>query len=491
MSFLAIDQSTSATKAILFDAAGQMLAQSSREHRQHYPHPGWVEHDAEEIWQNLLMVWREVTSQQSDAPDTISGVSITNQRETVVVFDRRTGTPLHHAIVWQCRRGDSVCDELREAGCDQLVVSKTGLKLDTYFSAPKLKWLLGQHPEIRRKVRTGEALIGTIDTYLIYRLTAGQVFATDHTNASRTLLFDVERLCWDEQLCQMFDVPITALPEVRDSFALFGSTDRAAVVGQPLPICGVMGDSQASLFAHRCHRPGTVKATFGSGTSVLLNVGEHYQAPGQGSVLALAWVHRGVPTYALEGIINYSSATVAWLKDQLRLLDDAGESAALAAAVADSGGVYFIPAFSGLGAPHWRPEARAAILGMTAFTRKEHVVRAALEAISYQIRDALTMLQQDAGVTPRRLHADGGPTQNEFLMQFTADVLELELAVSQQAHLSALGAALAGMLGMGIFNSLEEVTRLTAETRTYTPQMSHQQAIELHRGWQAAVQRVL
>jgi glycerol kinase len=488
---LAIDQSTSATKAVLFDAAGQVVDKAVREHRQIYPQPGWVEHDAEEIWQNVVAVVGELAGRQRDKLASAAGLAITNQRETIVVFGRGTGRPLANAIVWQCRRGDAICRELDEAGRADVVQRKTGLKLDTYFSASKLKWLIRERSEIRAKLASGEALIGTIDAYLIYRLTGGQVFATDSTNASRTLLYDVGRLQWDDELCGLFDVPRQALPEVRESSAQFGETDVLGTLPARLPIRGVMGDSQASLFAQRCYEPGDAKATFGSGTSVLLNVGQDFRPSSAGAVVALAWVLKGRPTYALEGIINYSSATIAWLKDQLGLIGDAAETDALARSVDDNGGVYLVPAFSGLSAPYWNADARAAIVGMTAHTHKAYVVRAALEAIAYQIRDVLDMMRAAAGVAPRMLYADGGPTRNEFLMQFTADITGVELVVADVPESSPLGAAMAGLLGLGIVGSPDELAKLPRTTRTYRPQMSAEEVERLRAGWKASVKRVL
>ena len=504
---LALDQSTSATKAVLFDENGRLVDKAARDHRQIYPQPGWVEHDAEEIWQNVLAVLRELATRHANPgrdalprvqadrqvgpTKDIACLSLTNQRETILVFERGTGRPLHHAIVWQDRRGDPLCRRLTDAGHSDLVRQKTGLKIDTYFSASKLKWLIQEKPEIRRRLQNGEALIGTIDAYLIYRLTGGRVFATDHTNASRTLLFDIGKLRWDEQLCALFDVPLAALPEVRESAARFGETNAEGVLPKALPICGVMGDSQASLFAQRCYQPGMAKATFGTGTSVLLNVGDRFKLSGQGAVSALAWVWQGRPTYALEGIINYSAATVSWIKDQLGLIRDAAETEPLARAVADNGGVYLVPAFSGLSAPYWSPDARAAIVGMTAHTRKEHVVRAALESIAYQLRDVLDMMRADAGLALASLHADGGPTRNGFLMQFTADLAGIELVVAEVPESSALGAAMAGLLGMGLRTSLDDLAALPRETRAYRPQMNAAEVQRLYTGWQAAVKRVL
>lgn len=394
----------------------------------------------------------------------VIGLNLTNQRETILVFDRQTGKPLHHAIVWQDRRGDPICAEPKQPGHDDWVRLKSGLKIDTYFSASKLKWLAREKLDIAAKLASGEAVIGTIDAYLIHRLTGGNVFATDYTNASRTLLYDIGALRWDDQLCALFDVPPAALPEVRESFARFGETDVGGILPQAVPICGLLGDSQASLFAQRCYQPGTAKATFGTGTSVLLNIGPTWRLSEQGAVSALAWVYQGQPTYAFDGLINYSAATVAWLKDQLGLIRDAAESEQL---------------------------ARAAIVGMSAFTKKEHIVRAALESIAYQIRDVLDMMQVDAGIAPEALHADGGPTRNAFLMQWTADIAGVTLHATDVADSSALGATMAGWLGLGVHGSLDELAALPRATREFKPAMSADKVARLLDGWHAAVKRVL
>jgi glycerol kinase len=486
-----LDQSTSATKAVLFDKHGAVVDRIACEHKQHYPESGWVEHDAVEIWQNVVAVVRELCQRNADKLPEVAGLTIANQRETFVVFDRRSGEPLHRAIVWQCRRGEPICRELAAAGHEASVVAKTGLKLDTYFPASKIMWLLRERPDLAEAVRTGSACIGTIDAYLVHRLTDGREFATDHTNASRTLLYNVNQLGWDDALCELFEVPAAALPEVRDSNANFGQTDVAGVLPKALPICGVMGDSQASLFAQRCFEPGNCKATFGTGTSVLLNIGPDPKPSGIGGVLALAWVLDGVPTYAFEGIINYSSATIAWLRDQLGMIADAAESETLACRVPDNGGVYLVPAFAGLSAPHWKPNARAAILGMTGHTERAHIVRAALEAIAYQIRDVLDIMRLESGVAPQVLNADGGPTSNAFLMQFVADITRLELVVAEAPESSALGAAFAGMLGLGIHASPAELAALPRPCQHYRPQMPVEQAEQLLAGWQKAVRQVI
>lgn len=488
---LAIDQSTSGTKAVLFDAPGKVLGKASREHRQIYQRPGWVEHDAEEIWGNVLFVIGDVAKRYPKIISRLAGLSITNQRETILIFERKTGKPLHNAIVWQDRRGDAICQKLRASGNEPLIRRKTGLKLDTYFSASKLKWLVAEKPALAAKLKRGEALIGTVDTYLIYRLTGGAVFATDFTNASRTLLFDIGKLRWDETLCRLFDVPKVALPKVQESLARFGETDASGILPKTLPIVGVMGDSQASLFAQRCYQSGAAKATFGSGTSVLLNIGGMYRPPQKNAVTALAWVLNGKPAYASEGIINFSAATISWLQKQLGLIQDARQAEKLALGIKDNGGVYFVPGFAGLSAPHWSPGARAAIVGMTAFTTKAHIVRAAEESIAYQIRDALDSMRADVRLKLKTLHCDGGPTRDHFLMQFTADMTGVNLSVSEIAENSAWGAAMNGLLGLGIYSSVNEFDKLPRRQTVYRPRMKTAEVKRLHDGWLAAVRRVL
>jgi glycerol kinase len=487
---LAIDQSTSATKAVLFDAQGKVLDKASRDHRQIYPQPGWVEHDAGEIWKNVLAVVGDVANRNRVRLAKLEALSITNQRETVLVFDRKTGKPLHHALVWQDRRGDAVCANLIRRGYGPGVLRKTGLRIDAYFSGSKARWLVENEPSIAARLKRGQAVVGTMDSYLIHRLTGGEVFATEHTNASRTLLFDIRKLRWDAQLCRLFKVPFNALPEVRESAASFGETDVGGILPRRVPIVGVMGDSQASLFAQRCYRPGMAKATFGTGTSVLLNLGERMRPGKRGLVTALAWVWGGKPTYALEGIINFSAATIEWLKNQLRLIQSADEVEELALSVKDNGGVYLVPAFAGLSAPYWAPHARAAVVGMSAHTRKEHVVRAALESIAYQIRDVLDMMRSDAEVTLEALHADGGPTRNRFLMQFTADLTRTRIEVAEVAESSAWGAAMNGLLGLGVHQSMEELSALPRKLTSFKPRMSSSKAQHHHAQWLAAVKRV-
>lgn len=488
---LAIDQSTSATKALLLQTDGRLIDSVSVNHKQYYPRPGWVEHDAEEIYRSTLHALRTLLEKAGEQAKQALCLSITNQRETIVVFDRASGRPLYNAIVWQCRRGDPICRALIEAGHSDTVQQKTGLKIDTYFPASKLKWLFDHEPEIRRRVHSGEALIGTIDAYLIYRLTGGQTFATDHTNASRTLLLNIHSLSWDAGLCDLFDVPGHALPEVRESSAPFGETDLEGLLNTPLPICGVMGDSQAALFAERCYTPGSAKVTLGTGSSVLLNIGQTIHPISSGSITTIGWVYGGQPTYALEGIINFTGATVAWLRDQLGLIASSDETEMLARAVPDNGGVYLVPAFVGLSAPYWRADVQGAIFGLTPSSSKNHIARAALESIAYQIKDVLDQMAQDAGIPPAMLHADGGAVRNAFLVQFIADMTRLRVRASSLPELSALGAVFSGALGMGVYQSLKDIEQLEMDFVDYEPVMGAAQADAYYAGWQAAVQRIL
>jgi glycerol kinase len=488
---IAVDQSTSGTKAVLIDEEGRVHARSARPHRQIYPRPGWVEHDADEIYRNVLECLDELARA---APRAVAGaacLSLTNQRETFVIFDRATGAPLHNAVVWRCRRGDAVCRELAAAGHAGYVRRVTGLPLDSYFPGPKLKQLLRDEPRLRAALVSGDALFGTIDAYLVHRLTSGRAFATDQTNASRTLMFDLERLCWDERLLDLFDCPARALPEVRGSTDGFGATGSGGVLPADIPICGVMGDSQAALFAQRAFRPGSAKVTLGTGSSVLLNAGQAPVRSQGGIATTVAWVYGGAPAFALEGIIHSTGATIAWLKDQLQMLRAPEETESLATSVEDNGGVYLVPAFVGLGAPYWSREARAAILGLTPHSTRAHVARAALEAIAYQIRDVLDAMAVECGRPLVEISADGGMVANAFLVQFIADVTKVSVRASTVPELSALGAAFAGMLGAGVHSSLDDLSRLELPAHCYAPRMPPARADELHAGWKRAVSRTL
>lgn len=488
---LAIDQSTSATKALLFERDGRLVDRESLTHEQRYPQPGWVEHDAEEIWQNTLQVLRTLLARQAVRVGEIVGLSISNQRETIVVFERGTGRPLHPAIVWQCRRSEALCAGHAAAGRENLVRTRTGLKIDPYFSGSKLQWLMQQKPELRARMVAGEALIGTIDTYLIYRLTRGAVFATDSTNASRTLLFDIGRLRWDEELCALWEVPLRALPEVRESFARFGETTLEGTLARPLPICGVMGDSQAALFAHGCFAAGSAKVTLGTGSSILLNLGSKLRLSDHGVLTALAWVRNGVPVYAFEGLIIGAASTLTWLRDQLGLVDDLEKIEAIATDVPDNGGVYLVPAFAGLGFPHWAPTARAIIAGLSTHSDRRHVVRAALESIAYQLRDAFAAMRADAPVPLHAVHCDGGPTANRFLMQFTAEMTGTELRVAPMPDCSALGAAQAGLLGLGLASSFDELAAQPRDAVVYRPVLDSVAVTRLANGWSHAVRQTI
>jgi len=488
---LAIDQSTSATKALLFESDGNLLDSVSLSHQQYYPQAGWVEHDAEEIYQNTRQVLQSSIEKNNLSASDLTCLSITNQRETIVIFDRETGKPLHRAIVWQCRRGDPFCQQLIKGGYESLVHQKTGLKIDTYFPASKLTWLLDEEPVIRQKLENGEALIGTIDAYLIYRLTDGAVFATDHSNASRTLLFNITSLTWDSDLGDLFRIPMGALPEIRESSAQFGETDLGGILSESIPICGVMGDSQAALFAQRCFAQGDAKVTLGTGSSVLLNIGDELRYSQNGLLTAIGWVYQGEPTYAFEGIINYAGATIVWLRDQMELLRSSAETEVLSLSVEDNGGVYLVPAFVGLNAPYWRSDIKAAILGLSPSTTRAHIARAAVESIAYQIKDVLELMAGDAGTDLKMIRGDGGAVKNQFLMQFIADLSGIVARASELPELSALGAVFAGTLGMGIYNNLDELARIPTNFTDYTPQMDKETADKLYAGWQSAVQQIL
>ncbi len=489
--FLAVDQSTSATKAMLFNKDGLLLDQEVLMHRQIYPRAGWVEHDAEEIFTNTIRTTAALLRRHPDETGKLLALSLTNQRETLVVFDRDTGQPLYNAIVWQCRRGDEICKRLADTGYEKRVHELTGLKIDTYFPASKLRWLLDERPELRTRIENGSALFGTIDTYLIYRLTGGSVYASDFTNASRTLFFDIGKLAWSQELCEIFGIKFSALPEVRESSGWYGDTDLAGQLHRRIPIYGVMGDSQAAFFAQRCYEPGDAKVTFGTGSSILLNIGDKKRLSTSGMVTALGWALNGRPTYAYEGIINYTGASIAWLRDQLQLISNPAETETLARSVPDCDGVYFIPAFVGLSAPYWRSDARAAILGMSPSTTRAHVVRAALESIAYIITDVLKAIGKDGEIRLTTINADGGPVRNSFLMQLVADLNQINLRASLLPELSALGAVFSGGLGLKVYTSLDDLQKIPTGFTEYHPQIDAARANQLFAGWQAAVQQVL
>jgi glycerol kinase len=484
---LALDQGTSSSRAVLFDEEGAPVATEQREFPQLYPHAGWVEHDPEAIWSSQLEAARDVLRKSQVAPEQVTAIGITNQRETTVVWERSTGRPIANAIVWQCRRTAEQCDDLRRQGLEPLVRERTGLLLDAYFSATKVRWLLDHVPDAQRRAEAGELAFGTIDSWLIFRLTAGRVHATDASNASRTMLFHLRDGCWDEELLRRFGIPPSMLPDIVDSSGVLGECEPS-LLGAALPIAGVAGDQQAALFGQACFRPGEAKNTYGTGSFLLLHTGESPPAP----VRLLATVASrldGRLQYALEGSIFITGAAVQWLRDGLRFFDRASDVEALAASVDSSDGVYFVPAFVGLGAPHWDPYARGAVLGLTRGTTRAHLARATLEAIAFQTRDVLEAMEEEAGHHLSALRADGGASRNDLLMQIQADLLGRPVVRSAVPETTALGAAYLAGLGVGFWSGLDDLANRWRSDRTFEPSMPAAQRDELYAGWQRAVER--
>ncbi|MBD2867013.1 glycerol kinase GlpK [Paenibacillus arenilitoris] len=488
---VAIDQSTAGTKALVVDRYGRVVAKSSADHRQIYPRPGWVEHDPLEIYENVKRTMREALRQASLTAADLAAISITNQRETAVVWDGETGLPVHNAIVWQCQRTADRCSELRAAGGERDVQTKTGLRLDPYFSAAKWGWILRDTENAGSLLRQGRLLAGTIDSWLIWKLTGGRTHATDYTNASRTSLFNIHTLAWDEELCRLFGVPPALLPEVKFSDDLYGHTADPDLFAEQVPICGVIGDSQAALFGQLCLEPGEAKATYGTGTSVLMNIGERPAAPGSGLVTAVAWGRDGKVTYALEAIIRSTGDTVKWARESLGLFDSFEELDDMLRRTPDNEGVYLVPAFVGMGAPYWDPYARAAITGMSRAAGRAHIVRAAVESIAYQVRDAADLMEKESGIPLVRLNADGGASVNPLLMQFQADMLGLPVLKSEVAELSAMGSVYMAGLGVEYWSSLDEIVRMSRQGRQYTPMIEAAERERLYEGWRRAVAAVL
>jgi glycerol kinase len=486
---LAIDQSTSGTKALVIDRSGAVVARSEAGHRQFYPAPGWVEHDPVEIYRNVVRLAREALREAGIGARQLAALTITNQRETAVLWDRTTGLPVHNAIVWQCRRTSGHCAKLRADGHEPAVLAATGLMLDPYFSATKWRWMLDHADGAREKLREGKLLAGTIDSWLIWKLTGGRVHATDYTNASRTSLYNIHALDWDDDMCALFGVPRELLPEVKPSDDIYGYTAEPELWDEPVPITGVIGDSQAALFGQMCHEPGMAKATYGTGTSVLMNIGPAPVSPGNGLVTAIAWGRGGAVTYALEGIIRTSGDTIKWVRDNLGLFNTFEEMDDLLKQAPDNEGVYLVPAFVGLGAPWWAPDARAAITGMSRSTGRAHIVRAALESIAYQVCDAIELMQRESGVTLAELRADGGASRNAELMRFQADLLDKAVAVSEVAELSAMGSAFLGGLGTGFWPSPAHLP--AGGGRRFEPKMGAAERQRLLEGWRKAVRSVL
>ncbi|MCE8025585.1 MULTISPECIES: glycerol kinase GlpK [Halomonadaceae] len=486
---LAIDQGTTSSRAILFDRGGHVIRVAQREFPQHFPHDGWVEHDPEDIWDTVLATCREAVEGSGVALDEIAGVGITNQRETTLLWDRATGKPLYNAIVWQDRRTADFCRELQKKGHAELVQSHTGLLIDPYFSATKLAWLLDNVEGARERAERGELAFGTVDTFLLWRLTGGRVHATDATNASRTMLFDIHAQQWDDELLELFRIPHGLLPEVRDSSADFGTTD-ARWLGAELPIGGVVGDQQAALVGQACFEPGMGKSTYGTGCFMIVNTGDRPARSRNRLLSTVAYRLDGKTTYAMEGSIFVAGAAVQWLRDGLKLFKDAAETEALAQQTRAGHSVYLVPAFTGLGAPHWDPKARGAIFGLTRDTGIAEIVAAGLQAVCYQTRDLQACMSDDMGVPPGTLRVDGGMVANSWLVQFLADMLGVQVDRPTVLETTALGAAYMAGLRFGWYRDLEEIAELWRCERSFMPSMPETERERLYQGWLEAVERV-
>lgn len=486
---IAIDQSTSATKAMLFNEKGELIARTSEDHHQYYPQPGWVEHDPAEILENTFKAIKSLVENNITSNDQILSVAITNQRETVVVWDKRTGKPVYNAVVWQCNRGTQICEKLIAQGHEPMVIEKTGLIINPYFSASGVKWILDNVDNARTDAEAGNLLLGTMDSWLIWNLTDGKIHATDYTNASRTLLFNIHTLNWDQELLELFTIPASMLPKVQPCDGIFGSTTFGGIISE-VPIAGVLGDSHGALTGQMCFTPGMGKATYGTGSSIMINIGEKPLPAPKGLVTSVAFAACGKTFFAFEGNIHCTGATIKWLQDDLKLIQSAAETEELATSVKSTDGVYFVPAFAGLGAPWWDNDAKALICGMNRGTNKAHIVRAALESIAYQVKDLMDLIQ-NSGVELKELRVDGGPVKNNFLMQFQADMLQAKINRSPVQEASALGAFLMSGFALKKWNSLTEADKLRSTNDYITPVMKPQQVQQLHAEWQKAVQRTV
>ncbi|MDZ7724475.1 MAG: glycerol kinase GlpK [candidate division KSB1 bacterium] len=487
---LAIDQSTSGTKAIIFDNRGKVVHRCTENHEQFYPRTDWVEHDPEEIYEKTKLAISKVLQQSQIDPADIAAMAIANQRETVAVWDKKSGKPIYNAIVWQCQRGAETCRILREQGYAELVETRTGLLIDPYFSATGLKWIMDHVKGVREKAKVGELAFGTMDSWLIYKLSGGSVHATDYSNACRTMLYNIYDLKWDKELLNLMGVPEHMAPEVRYADDIFAYTDIEGLLDREIPVTGVMGDSHAALFGQSCFKQGMAKATYGTGSSVMMNIGNKPLKSPEGLVTSIGFAIKGEIDYVFEGNIHCTGDTINWLVQDLELISDAKESETLAISVDDNNGVYMVPAFVGLGAPYWDNKARASISEMPRSTKKAHVVRAALEAIAYQIKDLLDLMTAQAGINLSEIRVDGGPTNNDFLMQFQSDMLDSTVAVSDVEEASALGAALAGGLGIGLWKDLDELSHLVSVKKRFESKMTDILRETLYTGWQNAVSRV-
>jgi glycerol kinase len=488
---LSLDQSTSASKAMIVDKYGNLIENDSMEHKTYYPNPGWVEHDPLEIYDNVKKVLRNVVNKTGLKPEDISVLAITNQRETVVVWDKETGLPVYNAIVWQCRRTSDICAKLKSKGLEKEVRNRTGLLLDPYFSATKVKWILENISGTKEKASQGKLLMGTIDSWLIWKFTKGMVHATDYTNASRTLLFNIKTLKWDSELLRIFNIPDTMLPEIKSSNSIFGETAQGELFENSIPLSGVIGDSQGALFGQNCFETGMVKATYGTGSSILMNIGEKFTEVRDGLVTSIAWGIDDKVEYAVEGIIHCTGDSLKWVKDNLGLFESFDEVNNMLNSSVDNEGVYLIPAFVGLGIPYWDSNARAAIVGMSRGTRKEHIVRAAVESIAYQIKDAIDVMESATKIRTKKLSVDGGPTKNLFLMQFQADLLQLDVVSTEITDASSIGSAYLAGIGIGLWNGKSDISRLKKKVNVFSPTMDLKLRDKYYEGWKSSVRRVL
>lgn len=484
---LAFDAGTTSQRCLLFDKMGKIVSVAQREITQYYPHPGWVEHDASEIWATQIGVAIEAMQRINVSAEEIAAIGITNQRETTIVWDKNTGEPVMHAIVWQCRRTAEYCDGLKAQGVTEMIRKKTGLELDAYFSASKIHWILENVPGAREKAERGDLLFGTVDCWLIWKLTQGNCYVTDVSNASRTMLFNIHTMTWDDDLLKLFDIPKTMLPTVCPSSSVYGETELA-FFGVPIPIAGMAGDQQAALFGQTCFSAGDVKNTYGTGCFMLMNTGNTPVLSQHGLVTTVAWKIGDKISYALEGSIFVAGAAVQWLRDELRVLDTAPQSEELATAVPDTNGCYVVPAFTGLGAPFWDPYARGTIVGLTRGVNRNHLVRATLESMAYQSLDVLNAMQEDAGLDFTALRVDGGAARNNFLMQFQSDMMQRPVYRPASIETTARGAAFLAGLAVGFWPDYEALYALQADDACFTPLMPIEKRDTLQRGWHRAVQ---
>lgn len=484
---IAIDQGTTSSRAIAFDEGGNIVAKAQREFPQIYPRAGWVEHDPEDIYRTCLDSLKEVLA--AVGADAVAAIGITNQRETTIVWDRKTGKAVYNAIVWQCRRTADYCDSLKETGVDAIIYDKTGLPVDPYFSATKIKWILDNVKGAKERAERGELLFGTVDTYLMWRMSGGSIHATDYTNASRTMMFDIGALRWDDELCELFGVPQSMLPKVCASGHLFGHTDESEV-GAKIAISAVAGDQQAALFGQLCTEKGDIKNTYGTGCFTLMNTGTERMRSKRGLITTLAAVGDGQkPQYVLEGSVFVGGAVIQWLRDELKMIETSAETEQIALSVPDTGGVYIVPAFTGLGAPHWDAHARGIVCGITRGTGRAHFVRAALESIAYQVVDVMHAMESDAGYDIKRLAVDGGACANNFLMQFQADVLGCKVERPAVTESTALGAAYLAGLTVGVWTDADALKKARTIDRTFTPSMPAKRRKELLVGWAQSIGR--